>query len=57
MAAEAEFIHAGVSVGDYGVSWRQSKTYCKYSYLKPLCQMSWSLNSGTATKGTTGGLW
>lgn len=27
MVAEAEFIHAGVLLGDCGVSWRQSKIY------------------------------
>lgn len=27
VVAEAEFIHAGVSFGDYGVSWRQSQSY------------------------------
>lgn len=27
MVAEAEFFLAGVSLGDYGVSWRQCKIY------------------------------
>lgn len=27
MVAEAEFIHAGVLLGDCGASWRQSKIY------------------------------